>query len=354
MSDKEKSNPSIVDVAEAAGVSAGTVSRVINANPKISAATVRRVITAMDEVGYEPPHPTRRRGKSSRAQQGIHNNQIAVVQLETGEMSGFSSVLTKTWAGIRRSLAREDLAMVMTSLEDLSRPPAILDPKQIDGVILQGYSENESLQRVFGQIPAVYVYSSMDDGETWYDQVHPDDDAIGNMAAEYLLSRDRTALAYLNPVSIHGPLLRRGQAFANAAKAGGATIEMFSLEIPDVSAAEENMETIRGRVRRLMQQLLSAKPLPDGLFLPGDLYTALVQVELIKAGVVPGKDITLISCNNEERVLAGLLPRPASIDVRPELVGDRAVDQLMWRMANRHKPPGARISVPPLLIDGDL
>jgi len=96
MADKEKRNPSIVDVAQKAGVSAGTVSRVINSNPKISAATVKRVVSAMDDLGYQPPHPTRRRGKSSRAQQGIHNNQIAVVPLNTGPRLNRSPLITKT------------------------------------------------------------------------------------------------------------------------------------------------------------------------------------------------------------------------------------------------------------------
>ena len=44
----------ILDVAEEAGVSAATVSRVINNNPNISKATTKKVWLAAEKLGYEP------------------------------------------------------------------------------------------------------------------------------------------------------------------------------------------------------------------------------------------------------------------------------------------------------------
>ena len=353
MTDKPKNNPSIVDVAEAAGVSAGTVSRVINANPKISAATVRRVISAMDDLGYSPPHPTRRRGKSSRAQQGIHNNQVAVVPLGVAEIASTSPVLTKTWQGVHRALDRADLAMVTVSVSDLARPPAILDPKRIDGAILQGQDDEEAMRGAFEQMPTVFVFSCPEHCAAWSDQVLPDDDAIGELAAEHLLGRDRRHLAFLNPGGRHPTFDRRGEAFVRAAKTAGASVEYFSLDVPGVPGADAHLDSLRARTARLIDQLLAAKPLPQGIFLASDLHAALVQAELLRRGIAPGADLSLVSCNNEEHILAGLHPRPATIDIRPDLVGDRAVDQLLWRMANRQKPPGGRITIPPKLVEGD-
>src|SRR5438874_1188717 len=45
----------------------------------------------------------------------------------------------------------------------------------------------------------------------------------------------------------------------------------------------------------------------------------------------PGKT-ELISCNNEEPYLVGLIPKPAVIDIRVESIGARGVDQLLWRL----------------------
>ncbi len=45
---------SIRDVAAAAGVSAATVSRVVNGNPQVAAGTRARVLEAMERLGYQP------------------------------------------------------------------------------------------------------------------------------------------------------------------------------------------------------------------------------------------------------------------------------------------------------------
>jgi DNA-binding LacI/PurR family transcriptional regulator len=46
--------PTIDDVAAAAGLSRSTVSRVINADPRVSDQARRAITRAMDDLGYEP------------------------------------------------------------------------------------------------------------------------------------------------------------------------------------------------------------------------------------------------------------------------------------------------------------
>ena len=51
----------LVDIAEQAGVSEATVSRVLNGRPGVSSATTQAVLTALDVLGYERPARLRRR-----------------------------------------------------------------------------------------------------------------------------------------------------------------------------------------------------------------------------------------------------------------------------------------------------
>ena len=44
--------PTLKDVAKASGVSVMTVSNVVNGRPRVSEATRRRVLAAVDELGY--------------------------------------------------------------------------------------------------------------------------------------------------------------------------------------------------------------------------------------------------------------------------------------------------------------
>jgi LacI family transcriptional regulator, galactose operon repressor len=51
--------PTIRDVAEKAGVSAGTVSAVVNQRPNVRESTRGRVLAAIEELGYRPSRPAR-------------------------------------------------------------------------------------------------------------------------------------------------------------------------------------------------------------------------------------------------------------------------------------------------------
>jgi DNA-binding LacI/PurR family transcriptional regulator len=55
--------PTISDVARAAGVGIGTVSRVINRSPLVSAATRARVLAAIERLGYQPSSIARAFGR---------------------------------------------------------------------------------------------------------------------------------------------------------------------------------------------------------------------------------------------------------------------------------------------------
>ena len=53
-------NPTVFDVAEMAGVSIKTVSRVVNAEPNVRPATIERVNQAIAALGYQPNAAARR------------------------------------------------------------------------------------------------------------------------------------------------------------------------------------------------------------------------------------------------------------------------------------------------------
>jgi DNA-binding LacI/PurR family transcriptional regulator len=102
-----------------------------------------------------------------------------------------------------------------------------------------------------------------------------------------------------------------------------------------------------------ISRMFSTDPKPTGLFVPNDTATAVAHRVLIRRGIRPGKDIDIISCNNDNSSLIGLDPRPASIDLRPDIIGERAVDQLMRAIHNPFGPVRANLLVEPRLVTPD-
>jgi LacI family transcriptional regulator len=75
----------------------------------------------------------------------------------------------------------------------------------------------------------------------------------------------------------------------------------------------------------------------------------MVYPLLKRLGVKIGTDVKVVSCNNERSILAGLDPMPASIDLCPEDIGRRAVEQLRWRITNPNDSSKIIIEVEPQL-----
>jgi len=98
--------PVMADVARLAGVSHQTVSRVVNASPKVSAATRSRVLAAMDELGYRP-------NATARALARRHTGIIGVIAFETGKFGP-----TRTVTAVEHAARAVGLGLTVTRAPD--------------------------------------------------------------------------------------------------------------------------------------------------------------------------------------------------------------------------------------------
>ena len=101
--------PTLQDVAKEAGVSAMTVSRVVNDHPRISPETAAKVRAVIEKLGYTTAPSARKRGRRSRANQGIHTGHIAVVTLGLTGSALKIPVFATTLLGVQNALQEADL-----------------------------------------------------------------------------------------------------------------------------------------------------------------------------------------------------------------------------------------------------
>src|SRR5206468_10911651 len=72
-----------------------------------------------------------------------------------------------------------------------------------------------------------------------------------------------------------------------------------------------------------------------------------------RRGIVPGRDVDIVSCDNERELLSLMRPTPPSIDLNRDMIARLAVERLLWRMKNGVTSPSVVVTVSPTLLQQD-
>ena len=202
----------IDDVADLAGVSYQTVSRVINDRPDVSDATRERVQQVIDETGYRPSHIAR----------SLATARTATIGLVVPDISNpFFSVIAR---GAEQEASASDYTILLCSTsEDVSREIEVLQllhERYVDGVIVCGFRQEDApLQNALSQFNAVVLMNRRIEGEA-FPAVLVDDVLGGYLVTRHLLQMGHTAVGFLagpiNSYSGAGRLQGYNRALAEA------------------------------------------------------------------------------------------------------------------------------------------
>jgi len=337
---------SISEVAKLAGVSHATVSRVINRRPGVSQDMTRKVRDAMKRLNYTPP--AKRRGPRPKSRSGVRTGNIALLFVGTDPTLVVAPVASHVLHAAEEALAERGFNMIVGRLTDSDRLPPTVANGQVDGVLMHGYPPSNNMAEVLQRFPTVWMLSQRRQHGYWGDRVAPDNQAIGRIAAEYLVERAHKHVAFFHSNTTHMGFEVRADSFVGwALESGVSTATIVSA--PDAEHLTAEQQDSQQHLDYLVKRLLDMSPRPTGLFVPRDTIAVKVYRSLREHHIEPGRDITLVSCDNNS-ILAGLSPRPATIDIRPDVIGDRAVDQLIWRMENPTVPVRSICLVEPRLV----
>ena len=330
---------SIARIAEAANVSYATAWRIINNHPCGSEAAVAAVKQAMGKLGYDPG-AARRRGRPSRGSEGIRTRNIALLHFRPA-----SSISASVLSAVERALSEKNLNLIFahcsTAGTGAAMPQAVRSGN-IDGILGYGQLPANVEPNGLKKIPAVWMMSRTDPGpDPWGDRVKPDHQAIGELAATHLLGLGHKNLAYCNPEMGYPLYQHRLLSFRAAVEASGITPQIY------VSSGTDDLNL---EAERLVEQYLAASPRPTGLFVPVDRVTLFIYRHLERNGIAPGRDVDIVSCDNEKELLSLMRPPPVSIDLNREMIARLAVERLLWRMKNGVSSPSVVTTVSPTLM----
>ncbi len=299
-----KRKPTILDVAEAAGVSSASVSRVVNEDDRVSEGTRRRVLGAIKLLGYR------------------HN--ALARSLVTGK-SGVLGVIIPDVAGpLYAQIARgvEDVLepcgmnfMMVTSDRDAEREAALVGlllGRKVDGLILIGgkLGEVELESLVDEAAPLVLMQRESREEVTRYSVLTLDNAGGSRMALGHLYAAGHRHIAHISGVRQDGE-----------ARLAAYLAWMAAKELPPLVLEGDSLESGGARA----SQVLSFHPEVTAVFCSNDRVAMGLYRAFKARGLHIPEDLSIVGFDD--------LPWCAYLD--PPLTSVRQDGREMGRMAAR-------------------
>ena len=274
---------SIKDVAREAGVSASTVSYVLNCNPSetISAETTQRVREAAKRLNYVP-------NLNARSLSSRRSNLIGVVipQTEPGKEFMFSNPFYgELLSAIEYTARTNGYHLLLSGTKEDQSYLNVAQNRGLDGVIIVGAYPGKNLAELRGMnVPVVLLDSYVKD-ETFH-TVGNEDRQGARMATEYLLAKGHRRIAFVSgSIREHGVNSKRYQGYLDALLAAG--IEPCEQALySDTVSFEYGVEAANEFVRRGKKQTAA--------FVTADVLAMGMVKGLMQRGMRIPQDLSIV------------------------------------------------------------
>lgn len=337
--------PTMTDVAQQAGVSHATVSRIINGRPGVSARAEEAVRKAIADLQYLAPPSSQRPGRSVKPATVALHRHVALLTFDRA-LTEHSAFVASIYEGARRAAAVKEITVSLLSLDDCSAVPDWISRDNLDGLLLHGLRSRDHLTRSASEIPSLWLTTNAEGSN---DAVLPGNEAVGNIAADYLNSRKHRHAAVLS-IDLENPSYAvRVDSFREAARS-------MKMKVTKLTPSKANLKELTSPAEQMdvLIKKLAAVPKRNratALFLPSDYMTALAHAACRRAGLEPGRDFDFVSCDNEKAYLEGLYPRPATIDLGTEARGKLAFELLLSRIQDPARDRKATLLLDPVIVE---
>jgi LacI family transcriptional regulator len=327
---RETARPTLVTVAERAGVSIASVSRVINGLPA-TPDMVERVRTAADAVGYVPD-------AVARSLKAGRTGQLAFSVADVA-----NPVYVAMMRAIERVTKRAGYRLLLSSTDsDPGGEVALLRSlrnRYVDGLILSPIRvTDEIVDELSGAARPVVVIGTLPD-DVPVDNVRADSRHGVGLAIRHLIEAGRKDIALINGPTDTVPGAARIEGFERAMAEAGRPIDR------GVMVEADDFTFAAGRVAA---DRLFADRRPDAIFAANDLLAIGVIRTLHERGLRVPEDVAVVGMDDTE--LAEMsTPALTSVSLASEERGELAARLLLERLNHPDAPP-ARASVPPRLV----
>jgi LacI family transcriptional regulator len=321
-------------IAAELGVSVTTVSKVLNDQPDIGAATRARVLAKVEELGYRPNAVAR-----SLSLRRTHTLGVVIPDL-------MHSFFVEIVAGIESVTSAKGYGLLLCSSNENPRKERseleMLRARQVDGIVLASahVSGNTDVLKQIAALGSALVMIDRDDHpRVKCHRVLTDDEDVGRLATAHLLERGRRRIAHIGgPPIVHAK--RREAGYLAALRRAGVR------PAGDLIVRAGFMETDGYRA---MTQLLTLDPPVDAVFAANDPAAIGAMKAIWEAGLRVPDDIAIVGAGDVAH--GDLLRVPlTTVAWSKEDLGRRAAELLLDQIGPHPSGPFRRVVIPPQLV----
>ncbi|MEM7009843.1 MAG: LacI family DNA-binding transcriptional regulator [Verrucomicrobiota bacterium] len=341
-------------VAQRAQVSIGTVSRVLNEDPTVGLDLSKRVRQSIDDLGYKP---LRRRRTRPAAAEGLEGKTLGLLTLGMDRSLSRLPVVSAAIDGIREVAFEEGAHLQIVDVPDPAVFPNGLKAQRFDGWIIKGAMQGDVWKAVHPELksrletqPCVWFHGRPEGAPGWSAGV--DDWEAGALAARYFKDLGHTRVAFLSPKQDHILLKRRQHGFVSTCEELGLKCAVMAKNLESWNFPLERPNSLAA-VNSLLEELLREPNQPSAIFVPADSVAVLLYRALAERGLNVPEDVSVISVNREEGLIAGLFPSLTTVDIHSEEIGREAVRVLGRLLIADSEASRQDLQIAPQLVPGD-
>jgi LacI family transcriptional regulator len=309
----------IHDIAELAGVSAGTVSRTMNHQPGVGEATRRRILDIVEQQGFKADSAARQLSTGRTRTIGI------VFPLQVSEVV-MHPVYPELLGALGDAAQERDYDIMMFTVSSPDRVSHVMDSvegNRVDGLVLPAAGSRDPLVRRLSEheVPTVLIgHRSRSENVGWVDCTH---DTAAAELTRGMIDAGRSRLVMLNGPAHISACRLRSRGFWDAVEQSGssATAEEIAVEMEASSAQAAALE------------VLSRTDRPDGIVCASDAIASGVLEAARSLGIEVPRELDVSGFDDSSFAEH---TRPQLTTVRMPLIeaGRAAIDLLVSIIEN--------------------
>lgn len=309
--------PTIHDVADKAGVSIKTVSRVLNDPSVVSEKTRKRIEQAMEALDFAP-------SAAARMLRGRPTDLVAVIAEQLTTTPDSSEIIKGIQSVCEQCGKILIIAETGGRASATERVVADMRERRVEAIIFaMPYHRAVALDYLVGQTPTVLV--NCFEATPRYPQVVPDDESGGYEAAKVVLEAGHRKIAFLQLIPDMVATGLRARGFQRAMKAYGVSPNPNWLIHGAESATKEGGEF--DHLTDAIERLFASPDRPTAILCGNDKMAMRVIFILQRRGLRVPEDVSVVGFDDFRLISEALDPALTTVALPYRDMGEIAARQ---------------------------